>query len=81
MATHPSTTKLMNDYLAPFLASVVLMAQLLPQIGIAQSEAAPLQESGPLVIDGQTDRVYKNIRITSATGNCVTITNSENIYD
>lgn len=69
----------MNDYLALFLASVVLMAQLLPQIGVAQSEAATLQESGPLVIDGQTNQVYENLRITSATGNCVTITNSENI--
>jgi hypothetical protein len=37
------------------------------------------QTSGPITISGQAGTIISNLRITSTTGNCVTITNSTNI--
>src|SRR5215469_18508196 len=35
--------------------------------------------SGPITINGQSGTVISNVHITSARGNCITITNSTNI--
>jgi hypothetical protein len=38
-----------------------------------------LVPSGPVVIDGKSGTVIENVRISSATGECITIKNSQNI--
>jgi Right handed beta helix region len=41
--------------------------------------ATSLAPSGPVVIDGKSGTVIENVRISSATGECITIKNSQNI--
>jgi hypothetical protein len=41
--------------------------------------ASSLTSSGPVVIDGKSGTVIENVRISSATGECITIKNSQNI--
>jgi Right handed beta helix region len=41
--------------------------------------ASSLAPSGPVVIDGKSGTVIENVRISSATGECITIRNSQNI--
>jgi Right handed beta helix region len=45
----------------------------------APGPAGSLAPSGPLVIDGKSGTVIENVRISSATGECITIRNSQNI--
>jgi Right handed beta helix region len=41
--------------------------------------ASSLAPSGPIVIDGKNGTVIENVRISSTTGECITIRNSQNI--
>lgn len=41
--------------------------------------SVPLSTSGPIVIDGENGTVIRGLKITSTTGDCVTIKNSSNI--
>jgi Right handed beta helix region len=41
--------------------------------------ASSLAPSGPIVIDGKSGTVIENVRISSTTGECITIRNSQNI--
>ena len=41
--------------------------------------ASSLAPSGPVVIDGKNGTVIENVRISSTTGECITIRNSQNI--
>jgi hypothetical protein len=43
------------------------------------SASNSLQPSGPVVINGENGTVVRGLKITSTTGNCVTVTNSVNI--
>ncbi len=40
---------------------------------------ASLKASGPIVINGENGTVIRDLKITSATGDCVTVTNSTNV--
>jgi hypothetical protein len=47
--------------------------------GINFTASSSQQQSGPIVINGQNGTVIEGLRITSSSGDCVTITNSTNI--
>jgi hypothetical protein len=50
-----------------------------PIAGANFTASEPLTPSGPIVINGENGTIIKGLKITSATGDCVTITNSTNI--
>jgi hypothetical protein len=50
-----------------------------PVTGEDFTASAPLTPSGPVVINGENGTVIRGLKITSTTGDCVTITKSSNI--
>lgn len=62
---------------SPAALSVTLSGS--PVTGEDFAASAPLTPSGPIVIDGENGTVIKGLKITSTSGDCVSITNSTNI--
>jgi Right handed beta helix region len=60
-------------------ASLNITATGSPIAGANFSASAPLIPSGPIVINGENGTTIQGLKITSTTGDCVTIINSSNV--